>query len=269
MEREQAEQYYRHEYYRHAAGYADSLKEAASADNPDQQERVRVVSRLARRASGNVLDIGCGGGALLAAFRRAGWRCRGIEPSGELAAHAGAAAGCEVLEETLESAALPAETFDAITALHVLEHSPDPRRFLDCCYRLLRSDGVLLVEVPDFGSRAARKQREFWRPLYPDTHLYHFTRETLSRLLKQAGFSVGRFRRYGGLGALAIPENPDASEQTVARLKRRIFQARTVLYRIPALKRSVRYLYWHLLRMNEYMSICGIKRESPHGPMLR
>ena len=80
-------------------------------------------------------------------------------------------------------------------------------------------------------------------------------------MLEQAGFSVVRFRRYGGRGVLAATEQAPGSEQKpVLRLKRRIFEARRIAYCIPALKRSIRYVYWHLLRMNAYMSVCAIAK---------
>ncbi|MBI3695656.1 MAG: class I SAM-dependent methyltransferase, partial [Acidobacteria bacterium] len=257
------ERFYRCEYYKDASEYADCLKAQTAATGGDHDERVRLVSRLARRASGRVLDVGCAAGGLLAAFRRAGWQCCGVEPAQDLAAHARQAVGCAIHQGALETVALPEESFDAVTALHVLEHTSDPLSFLERCRRLLKKDGVLLVEVPDFGSRAARRQREAWRPLYPDTHLYHFTRQTLSRMLRQAGFTTVRFRSYGGLGALA-PAPGDAAGPIAAppasdRLKQRIFQARLALYRVPHLKHAVRYLYWHVLRMNDCMAICALR----------
>ena len=263
---EQVEQFYRHEYYHSAAAYAESLKSAATASNADGKERVRIVSRLLRRGTGRVLDVGCGAGALLVAFRRAGWQCCGIEPSEELAAYARQVAGCEIHAGALETTLLPAGTFDVITAIHVLEHSPDPLRFLQCCLRLLRPNGVLLAEVPDFGCRAAQNQGESWQALYPNTHLFHFTRQTLSRMLEQAGLRPVRFRRYGGLGGLATApcaQGEPAAPSSLDRLKRGIFQARLVVYRIPLLKRAARYLYWHLLRMNDAMSICSIPAPGP------
>ena len=274
VKQEAAEDYYRDQYFTVASDYADSLKHSATAGSEDHDERVRVISGLARREGRKVLDIGCASGALLAAFQRAGWECCGIEPSAELAAYARQALGCEIHQSLLETAPLAPEAFDVITASHVLEHSPSPRRFLARCHELLKPHGVLLVEVPDFGSRSAQKQRESWLPLYPDTHLYHFTIATLSRLLGETGFRVARFRRYGGLGALAAsPPQGDADGGTnggaghaeepsaTDRLKRRIFEARRVLYRLPVLKAAARHAYWHVLRMNEYLSVYAVKED--------
>jgi SAM-dependent methyltransferase len=260
-EQHAVEAFYRDVYYAEADEYAACLKSHAAAPREDYEDYVRVAGRLARRQTGRVLDVGCASGRLLAAFQRAGWQCTGIEPSAELAAVARQAVGCPVHQDALESVALPAEPFDVVTALHVLEHTRDPRRFLGCCHGLLRKDGVLILEVPDFGSRAAQRQRESWRPLYPNTHLYHFTLETLTGLLAAAGFRVVRFRRHGGLGLLDHRSAPDAAGAPPApdRLKRRLFEARHALYRFPPLKRALRYAYWHVLRMNDLMSVFAVK----------
>jgi SAM-dependent methyltransferase len=263
---------YRNEYYVGAADYAETMKRAAVTGNPDYEDCVRMASKLVPRAPGTILDVGCGAGGLLAAFKLSGWKCYGIEPSADMSAYARGVVGCEIYEGTLEAAPLPAAAFDLITARHVLEHSATPRGFLRACLRSLSDDGVLLLEVPDFGSRSARKQQADWRPLYPDTHLYHFTSRTLTRLLRSCGFHPVRIRRYGGLGILSTPQTNGSpqglnSAETGTELsilntaKRRVFEARRHLYRFPAIKQVVRYAYWHLLQMNEYLRIYAVKAQ--------
>jgi SAM-dependent methyltransferase len=187
-----------------------------------------------------------------------------------LSAYARDNVGCEIFEGTLESTPLPPAAFDLITVCHVLEHSATPRDFLRTCFRSLREGGVLLIEVPDFGCRSSRKQGADWLPLYPDTHLFHFTIPTLQYLLKVTGFCPVRIRRYGGLGILSTKPSDDSRQRLSAAgktaetsalniAKGRIFNARRYLYRLPAIKRIVRYIYWHLLRMNEYISIYAVK----------
>lgn len=264
LRNEQAHEFYRTTYYTAAHDYAASLKRAATVVGEDDRDRRRAICKYAGVARGRVLDVGCAAGGLLLAFLQAGWECCGVEPSAELAAVARENVGCEIHESPLETVSLPPETFDAITALHVLEHSPDPRSFLGSCYRLLKKGGVLLLEVPDFGSREARRQGAFWVPLYPDTHLYHFTLRTLSGLLESTGFRVRTFRRCGGLGVLAgahcqDPAGRPTAGRPMGRLKAGIFASRHLLYRVPLFKRTVRYAYWHLLRMNNYLSVLATK----------
>ncbi len=261
---EQAE-FYKTRYYAAAADYAAKLKQSAMSDNEDHQERVKAISKMILKKKGSVLDVGCAAGALLAAFKSAGWECYGIEPSADLAAYARTAVGCEVHEGLLESSDLPFNNFDAVTALHVLEHTSNPLAFLKRCHKLLRKGGILLIEVPDFGSTSARTKKESWLPLYPDTHLFHFTDRTLIRLLTDAGFRVERLRRYGGLGALAPTALKSVKEEnsfcnftsnrtcSIDRAKEYIFVMRKYFYRVPAIKKLIRYFYWHVFGMNDFM----------------
>jgi SAM-dependent methyltransferase len=268
---EEREEFYRNQYYARAAGYAEDIRQATVAGNPDYEDCVKWASKFVRRVPGSILDVGCGSGGLLAAFHRAGWTCCGIEPSKDLSSYARTMIGCEIYEGTFENTPLPPEAFDVITLSHVLEHSAAPRDFLCACYRALKIGGVLLVEVPDFGSRSARKEGAKWSSLYPDTHLYHFTEHTLTRLLEESCFHPVRIRRYGGLGVLStqppeVSRTDSASTETGKKtlagdlIKRGIFEARHYIYRAPAMKNAVRYIYWHLLRMNEYLSIYALKR---------
>src|SRR5262249_55964855 len=97
---------------------------------------------------------------------------------------------------------------DCITASHVLEHTYSPKEFLAHCYRILDEYGHLMLEVPNYASRAARQLKEHWQPLYPDTHLYQFTPTTLARYLKDTGFEILSMQRVGGGGFLhnALPK---------------------------------------------------------------
>jgi len=137
--------------------------------------------------------------------------------------------------------------------------APEPA-FLACCRRLLKDRGALLIEAPDFGSRMARRQKAAWLPLYPDTHLYHFTLASLSRLLVKSGFQAVRRLRYGGLGVVGAPA-PGSPQPPVAAdfLRARLSGALRLLRRAPALKRVLRYLYWQILQMNDHLAVLAVK----------
>jgi 2-polyprenyl-3-methyl-5-hydroxy-6-metoxy-1,4-benzoquinol methylase len=100
---------------------------------------------------------------------------------------------------------------DCITAMHVLEHTYSPKEFLADCRRILDDHGILIIEVPNYTSRPARRAKEHWQPLYPDTHLYQFTPDTLKRYLRQSGFKPLSVRKVGGGGFLHAPRPVDRS----------------------------------------------------------
>jgi len=144
--------------------------------------RARAVERLAGARPGRVLDVGCGRGRLLAAFRARGWQVQGTELS-EGSAALPRAAGVPVFVGPLEAAPWVDGSFDAITLWHVLEHWPDPALPLAHAARLLRPGGVLLVGVPNFASPEARLSRSGWFHLDVPRHLAHLGPGDLERLL--------------------------------------------------------------------------------------
>jgi SAM-dependent methyltransferase len=151
--------------------------------------RARAVEKLAGNRSGRVLDIGCGPGALLEAFRRRGWEVHGTELTDDSAARA-RQAGIPVHVGPLEPFPWPEGHFDAVVMWHVLEHCPDPVPVLDRVRRSLRPGGVLLVGVPNFGSPEARLTRDGWFHLDVPRHLVHFTGASLEGALAETGFEI-------------------------------------------------------------------------------
>jgi 2-polyprenyl-3-methyl-5-hydroxy-6-metoxy-1,4-benzoquinol methylase len=152
--------------------------------------RARQVERAAGGKPGRVLDVGCGRGFLLDAFRRRGWTAEGTELSAESSAYAREKLGIEIHLGTLESLGLSGGAYDAVTMWHVLEHVTDPGLVLAEAHRLLRPGGIFLVSVPNFGSVEARLAGPGWFHLDAPRHLVHFTPAVLEDLLTEAGFET-------------------------------------------------------------------------------
>ena len=99
-----------------------------------------------------VLDAGCGGGLLCEPMARLGATVTGIDP-GEGAipvakAHAEAQGlAIDYRVATVEELATAGETFDAVLAMEVVEHLPDPHGFLAACARMLVPGGPLVVST--------------------------------------------------------------------------------------------------------------------------
>ncbi len=152
--------------------------------------RAAWVERAVGGKPGSVLDVGCGRGFLLDAFRRRGWAVQGTELSEASSAHAREVLGIPVRLGPLEAQAFPDASFDAVTLWHVLEHVPDPDALLREIHRVLRPGGVLLASVPNFGSAEARATGAGWFHLDVPRHLWHFTPETLEKALAAAGLQA-------------------------------------------------------------------------------
>jgi len=135
-----------------------------------------------------VLEVGCGAGGILQAFRERGFDVLGTDYGAENLAY-GKSRGMDIRQGDLFSLNLE-RRLDLIIYSHVLEHVYDPNRELAKVRELLAPDGYLYIEVP--GIRATRTnvfQGDFMQ-MFHLAHIYNFTLATLTRLLADNGFQL-------------------------------------------------------------------------------
>ncbi len=152
-----------------------------------------ITSHLPRGAA--VLDVGCGRGVLLGELANRGYRVFGTERSPDAAR--GADPRAEIrFGETLRDAAFDADFFDQVIIWHVFEHLPDPIETLREVHRILKPGGSVIIAVPNFSSWQARWSGADWFHLDPPRHLYHFSTDSLTRLLDQCGFVLKSWHHF-------------------------------------------------------------------------
>jgi 2-polyprenyl-3-methyl-5-hydroxy-6-metoxy-1,4-benzoquinol methylase len=159
----------------------------------DLAARLRQTWQM--KPGGCLLDVGCSTGALLEAATRQGYESSGVEPWAAVAAHA-AHQGYRVTTSTLREAQFPKASYDVVTLIHVLEHLEEPLEELREIRRILRHDGILVVEVPNIESLGYRLTGRRWRNFIAD-HLMHFSPASLRQMLGRCGFEVIRERKVG------------------------------------------------------------------------
>ena len=169
--------------------------EAASDDYVEEEAGQRasfgnVLDHVEQHVpKGRILDIGCWVGFLLAVAQDRGWEeCIGLEPS-DFASGFARERGLDVRQEGLLEADLPLGHFDAVCMGDVLEHLTDTATSLARMRALLAPGGVLVLAVPDAGSRIARILGKRWWSVIP-THIHYFTKQSLATMLANAGFEV-------------------------------------------------------------------------------
>ena len=150
------------------------------------RRRLSMIEKASGITSGSLLDVGSGTGEVLLAAGERGWRARGVEPE-RTAAEMAKARGLDVQISLLEDSGLAEQSFDVVSAFHVLEHLPDSRAFLTNLGRWARPGGFVTIEVPNFKSVQRRRLKEHWPGLRPHEHLVHYTPQTLSRTMRSVG----------------------------------------------------------------------------------
>ena len=145
--------------------------------------------------AGKILDIGTAGGSFLYAAKQSGWEVYGCEPNRWLCEWGRRNYGIEIKPGDLFQQNYQQDFFDVVTLWDVLEHTHNPKEVLKECHRILKKNGLLVVNYPDIGSWIARIMGRKWVFLL-SVHLYYFTPKTINLLLKSSGFSILKIKPH-------------------------------------------------------------------------
>ena len=189
--------------------YAGDIQESLSLDNYYQfvsryegggycntENLSKLHSHIAQVIKGivspdvKIIDIGCAFGGLLSALKTFGFHhLYGLEPSQENCDYANAQGGIKVyrgeLGDNIEE--ISDKKFDVVILCCVLEHLLDIHTSIQQCKRLLKSDGKLVVVVPDVDLFCDHKD------LYQEfsiEHINYFGIQGLRSLMSLEGFEL-------------------------------------------------------------------------------
>lgn len=174
-----------------------------------------VEEVLRRNENARILDIGCGAGANPRALK-AKWphvAIQGVEPNARAAEQA-RQAGIDVFHGMLHEwlATKPTGKWDVVVMSDVLEHIPDPVKFLrePVAVEGVR-DATFVISVPNYAvwyNRILTAMGSFeyrWSGLYDRTHLRFFTRKSLEKLLGYMGLRAQTVRCTPSIVQSAAP----------------------------------------------------------------
>jgi 2-polyprenyl-3-methyl-5-hydroxy-6-metoxy-1,4-benzoquinol methylase len=152
-----------------------------------QQKAALVIGHTKFR--GKQLDIGAGIGAFVNTMKKKEWEVRGIEPDEGARQQAKELFGLQ-LEETSILKTLPAESFDAITLWHVLEHVHELHAYVEKLKEILKPDGRIFIAVPNYTSLDSSIYTLHWAAYDVPRHLYHFSPRSMEILMQKHGLKI-------------------------------------------------------------------------------
>lgn len=166
-------------------GFAQWFKHSPKSLEKLWLNRIGEINKY--KNGGKILDVGAGMGEFLFYANKNGWEVFGTEISLPQVKFAKDKFGINVFHGVLEKANFPANYFDVVNICHVLEHMNDPVSTLTEISRILKDNGLLIVEVPNLNMLFRRSYKVSFDEAQ---HAYHFSQDTLQRLIIKAGFKI-------------------------------------------------------------------------------
>jgi SAM-dependent methyltransferase len=93
----------------------------------------------------------------------------------------------QTIHARIEDAALETGRFDIVHSCHTIEHLAHPAQTLADHWRVLKPNGLLVLDAPNIAFLDADDVVEEW---FIDKHLTHFSARTLMRMVEAAGFAI-------------------------------------------------------------------------------
>lgn len=155
------------------------------------KRKASLIKKLTMLRSGKILDYGArdndfartmahkGWNATI--VKREDWNCKEAEKDEKIN---------KITENEIHS--LKKESFDIITAWHVIEHTEDFDEFMKTSKKLLDENGILILAAPNSASYDAENYREHWAAYNAPHHLWHFNSSTMMQLGGKHGFILER-----------------------------------------------------------------------------
>lgn len=160
---------------------------------PQLKRRVKkAVTELQKfKKDGKLLDVGCGFGLFLEMAKEAGFKVYGVEMEKETVKAVQEKFGLKnIYQKNIKEIGFPERYFDVITLFDILEHLENPEVILKELKKLLKPNGVLVVQSPNIKSIMFKLTKEKWNWLLFPNHLYHFTPKSLASLLNDSGYKI-------------------------------------------------------------------------------
>jgi len=167
--------------------------------------KLNTLEQMRATSNAMVLDIGCASGAFLNSIKKHySWDGIGVEPSTWMCEFGIVEYNLDLRSGYFTADMFSAQEFDLVTLWDVIEHIPDPNQVLADVAEVMKNNGLMIINVPNSNSYAARLLGKKW-PYLLAVHIHYFTTESIEQILEKHGFVVIETHPYFqtlGLGYL-------------------------------------------------------------------
>ena len=146
------------------------------------------------QSKAKILDIGCSSGGVLSIFSEKNFICRGCDYDDTYLSF-GRERGLDLTLGGVQQLP-PDERYDLIILRHVLEHIPDPVKFLHEVKGILSENGKIYIEVPSMENVLDGGYDFDYSAYFQNAHFIHFTVHSIQDLMQMSGLQIEKSDRY-------------------------------------------------------------------------
>jgi SAM-dependent methyltransferase len=147
------------------------------------------------------LDIGCSNGQYISSMNTLGWQFEGVEFN-SVAVTLCRKAGIKVFHGELRSANFKDNSFDIVSARHLIEHIPDPNDIIKEISRLLKPGGRLVIITPNSNALGRKWFGLNWFPDEIPRHLILFNKKNLNLIARKHNLHPTKIKTFSTPRAL-------------------------------------------------------------------
>jgi len=156
-----------------------------------QNDRLSILKQYAS-GKNSLLEIGASAGQFLVHVKDLFPIVNAIELDSSCVSYIQEMFSIDADNKTLEHSKFKNKTYDICCSFQVMEHTSDPKQYLQSIFKALNHKGIALIEVPNLYDPliSVWNIHEYSKFYYHEAHNFYFTEEFLRRLSQETGFTV-------------------------------------------------------------------------------
>ncbi len=158
--------------------------------------KLAAVTSLTKDNPKKILDVGCASGWFLHEISKkfSKTKCIGIDTYKEAILYGKKRyKNLTLVHADCHKIPFPPESFDLVICTEVLEHVLDPKKVVEEIKRVLKPDGIAVIEM-DSGNFLFRIIWYWWTTMrngvWKDAHIHPFTAKKLENIIKKGGLKI-------------------------------------------------------------------------------
>lgn len=177
--------YYSQDYY-FGEEYFDYIQDRKAIER-NFQKRIDVLNKYFNKKS-NCIEIGCAYGYFLNLMNNKVASIEGYDVSEDAIKYASKTLKMKAYNK--DFIGVNKKDIDAVFMWDVIEHLRNPDEYIEKISKTLKKSGRLILTTGDVGSMMAKKRGGKWRMIHPPTHLFYFSEDSITKLLRKHDLEV-------------------------------------------------------------------------------